>query len=207
MRASVHSEVEPVADAAAAPIMIRRRRQALLGGFLLMIAGLWLAVPLKGLLLDTSAAVPGLGVPGAVGALMIGAALALLALSWIIRCQIFVIDQGLVSMTDRRLSGTRTWEESLARYRGVRRRHEQRPHRYGSRSWYIIEAWHPEPAKTVELARSKDPRLIEQCAEVWARRLALPLCQEPDEGPAGSEEQARAEVGAKAAPGRPLPVA
>ena len=64
MRASVHSKVEPVADAAVAPITIRRRRQALLGGLLLAIAALGIAVPLRGLLLDTSAAVPDLGVPG-----------------------------------------------------------------------------------------------------------------------------------------------
>ena len=188
MRASVHSQVEPVADAAAAPITIRRRREALLGGFLLAIAGLWIllaiaglwiAVPLRRLLLDTSAAVPDLGVPGTILAILIGAALALLAVSWIVRCQVLVIDQGLVRMTDQRLSGNRVWEEPLARYHGVRDRREQRPHHDGSRSWYIIEAWHPEPAKTVELARSKDPRLIEQCAEVWARRLAPPLCQGP----------------------------
>jgi hypothetical protein len=64
IRASVHSQAEPVADAAAAPITIRRRRQALLGGFLLTLAALWIAVPLRGPLLDTSAAVPDLSVPG-----------------------------------------------------------------------------------------------------------------------------------------------
>jgi hypothetical protein len=48
IRASVHSQAEPVADAAAAPITIRRRRQALLGGFLLTLAALWIAVPLGG---------------------------------------------------------------------------------------------------------------------------------------------------------------
>jgi hypothetical protein len=64
MRTSVHRKVEPVADAPVAPITIRRRRQALLGGLLLAIAALGIAVPLRGLLLDTSAAVPDLRVPG-----------------------------------------------------------------------------------------------------------------------------------------------
>jgi hypothetical protein len=178
MRASVQTRVAPAEDAAAAPITIRRRREAPLGGFLLAIAGLWIAVPLRRLL-DTSAAVPDLGAPGTIAAVLIGAALALLAVSWIVRCQVLVIDQGLVRMTDQRLSGNRVWEESLARYHGVRQRREQRPHHDGSRSWYIIEAWHPEPAKTVELARTKDPRLIERGAQLWARRLALPLCHEP----------------------------
>jgi hypothetical protein len=207
MRASVHSQVEPVADAAAATITIRRRREALLGGFLLAIAGLWIAVPVRGLLLDFSAAVPDLGVPDTIVAILIGAALAMLAVSWIVRCQVLVIDQGLVRMTDRRLTGLRAWEESLARYRGVRLRHEQLPHRYGSRSCYIIEVWHPEPAKTVELERSKDPRLIERGAEAWARRLALPLCQEPSERPARPQKRARGQIAEEAAPGGPLPAA
>jgi hypothetical protein len=176
MRASVHSHVEPVADPCAAPITIRCRRQVLLGGFLLTIAGLWIAVPLKALLVDASAGVPGLGVLGALGATMIGAALALLALSWIVRCRVWVIEQGLIRMTERRLTGVRAWEESLARYRGVSCRYERRSNRYGARSWYVVEAGHPEPAKTVELARSNDPHLIELCAETWARRLGLPLC-------------------------------
>jgi hypothetical protein len=38
-RAREHSQVDSVADAAAAPITIRRRREALLGGVLLVIAG------------------------------------------------------------------------------------------------------------------------------------------------------------------------
>jgi LysM repeat protein len=56
--------VETVADAAAAPIAIRRRRQTLLGGFLLAIAAFWIAVPLRGPLLAASAATPHPDVPG-----------------------------------------------------------------------------------------------------------------------------------------------
>jgi chromosome segregation ATPase len=55
--------VETVADAAAAPIAIRRRRQMLLGGFLLAIVAFWIAVPLRGLLLDAPATAQ-LDVPG-----------------------------------------------------------------------------------------------------------------------------------------------
>jgi hypothetical protein len=200
MRASAHSELKPVADAATATITIRRRRDALLGGFLLAMAGLWVAVPLKGLLLDPSATMPHPGVPGTIFPIVVGAALGMLAVSWIVRCQVLVIDQGLVKMTDRRLTGLRVWEESLARYRGVRLRHEQLPHRYGSRNCYIIEIWHPEPAKTVELERSKNPHLIERGAAVWARRLALPLCQVPDQRPARSQKRARDQIAEEARP-------
>ncbi|MGH6903826.1 MAG: hypothetical protein ACREIR_13915 [Geminicoccaceae bacterium] len=64
MGASVHRKVEPFADAAVAPTMLRRRRGAVLGGLLLAIAALAIAVPLRGPLLDSSAAVPDLTVPG-----------------------------------------------------------------------------------------------------------------------------------------------
>jgi colicin import membrane protein len=63
MRANVHRKVEPSADAADAPIRIRRRRRALLGGLLLAIAALGITIPLRELLLDTSAAVPDPSVP------------------------------------------------------------------------------------------------------------------------------------------------
>ena len=56
--------METVADAAAAPIAIRRRRQVLLGGFLLALVAFLIAVPLRGLLLDAPAATPHLDVPG-----------------------------------------------------------------------------------------------------------------------------------------------
>ena len=56
--------MESVADAAAAPIAIRRRRQTLVGGFLLASAAFCIAVPLRGPLLAASAATPHLDVPG-----------------------------------------------------------------------------------------------------------------------------------------------
>ena len=43
------------------------------------------------------------------------------------------------------------------------------------RSWYVVRLWHPEPAKAIELARAKDPALIERRARDWAGRLGLPL--------------------------------
>ena len=55
--------MESVADAVAAPNTIRRRRQAVLGGFLLAIAAFCIAVPLRGLLLGASEATPDVDVP------------------------------------------------------------------------------------------------------------------------------------------------
>jgi hypothetical protein len=208
MRVSAHSQMEPAADAAAAAIMIRHRPRGLLGGFLLAIAGIWLAVALRSLHAGALEALPGAGAAGAVGAMAIGMALALIGVEWIARCRIVELDQGRLRATERRLTGDRVFEESLARYHGLRLRREQLPHRYGRRSWYVVEAWHGEPAKTVELARSKDPRRVEQWAEDWARRLALPLCQEPDEHDARAQRPTLDVRAAEAAASdRPLPAA
>ena len=64
--------METVADAAAAPIAIRRRRQIILGGFLLALVAFLIAVPLRGLLLDAPAATPHLDVPGRAPGLLRG---------------------------------------------------------------------------------------------------------------------------------------
>jgi nucleoid-associated protein YgaU len=66
--------VETVADAAAARIAIRRRRQILLGGFLLAIVVFSIAVPLRGLLLDAPAATPHRDVPGRAPGLLLARA-------------------------------------------------------------------------------------------------------------------------------------
>lgn len=202
MRASAHSQVGPVADAAPAPIMIRHRHRALLGGLLLAIASVWLAVSL-GALQAGALELPGTGMAGAVGAFAVGSALALIGLEWIARCQIVVLDRGRLRVTERRLTGERVFEESLASYHGLRLRCEQLPDRYGWRSWYLVEVWHGDPTKTVELARSKDPCLVEQRAEDWARRLDLPLCREPDERHARADRPTRDRHPAETASNRP----
>ena len=66
--------METVADAAAARIAIRRRRQILLGGFLLAIVVFSIAVLLRGLLLDAPAATPHRDVPGRAPGLLLARA-------------------------------------------------------------------------------------------------------------------------------------
>jgi hypothetical protein len=212
MRVSARDRAEPKtvsrAHAGAAPIMIRRRRQALPGGLMLAIAAVWCAVPIRGLLAGAPDVIPGLGVVGAAGALLIGTVLGVLGLSWIVRCKVVVIDRDLVEVTERRLTGTRVWHEPLTGYRGVRERQEQRPHRYGARIWHVIELWHPEAEKTVELARARDAGAVERAAHSWARRLALPLCRPPDAPRAdGARREVKEEVAATTESVRALPAA
>lgn len=180
-------------------IAIRRRGPAFLGGLLLIVAAVWVGVPVRGLLVGVPEVVPGLGAAGAGIALLIGAALGAIGLSWMLRRGTVAIAGDLVTMTDRRLIGTRTWREPLTGYRGVRLRDESRPHRYGARHCYVIELWHPKPARTIELDRIREPRLADQQAEVWAHRLRLPLCRGPEEAQRSGEVDVRAEVATEAA--------
>jgi hypothetical protein len=175
-----------------------------LGWILLAIASLWLAIPLWGLLTAAAAIVPGLGSAGAYCAGAVGVALALIAWHWIVRREVVVVHRGVVAVTRRGLFGGHAWREPLANYREIHARLEEQPHRYGLRRWHVIELWHPEPAKTIELARTRDPGAGSEQGEVWAGRLALPLRWQPHEHPARSEQEVRNE---DAAPGLVVPAA
>ena len=156
-------------------LRIRIAPRAPLGALLAVIAVLWLGAAIHALVTGDLAIVPGLGAGGAylVGAL--GVALALLALDWIMRGRAVVISHGVVAATDRSLRGSRAWHEPLGNYREIRAYRELRTRRAGVRSWYVVQLWHPDPGKALELARAKDPALIERRARDWARRLGLPL--------------------------------
>lgn len=177
MSASAHAGRE--ADATSAPLLIRRPGHAALGALILAVASLWLAAAIRAALAGSPAIVPGLGSSGAYWAGAVGAALAVLALHWILRRQTVVVDRGALFVTERSLLGGHAWGEPLANYREIRGHVEQRPHRYGRRSWYVVQLWHPEPAKRVELARARDPAAIEARARDCARRFGLPLVWEP----------------------------
>jgi hypothetical protein len=194
----------PAADAAL--LRIRRATRAPLGGLLLVIAVLWLGAAIHGVVAGDPAIVPGLGDGGAylVGAL--GVALALCALDWMVRGRTVVISQGAVAVTDRSLRGSRAWREPLANYREIRAYRELHTHRAGVRSWFVVRLWHPDPAKAIELARGKDPALIERQARDWAGRLGLPLSWQQYEPAAAAVGRAgrRSETGAAAPAGQPL---
>ena len=202
MRANVDSR--PAADTA--PLRIRQTARAPLGVLLLVIAALWLGAAIHGLLAGHSAIVPGLGAGSAYPVGAFGVALALLALDWMVRGRTVVISRGAVAVTDRSLRGSRAWREPLANYGEIHAYRELRTHRAGVRSWYVVRLWHPEPAKAIELARAKDPALIEQHARDWARRLGLPLSWQrykPTTAATGRAERA-SEIGAATAAGKPL---
>jgi hypothetical protein len=166
---------EAQACAISTPLVIRRTERAPLGALLLVLAGLWLGAAIDGLFAGSAVVVPGLGSFGAYLAGALGAALGVLALDWLVGGRTVVISHGMVRVAERSLRGRRAWREPLAGYAGIRALRERRAHRAGSRTWYVVRLWHQEPAKALELARAKDPALIEGHARDWARRLGMPL--------------------------------
>ncbi len=166
---------EAQACAISTPLVIRRTERAPLGALLLVLAGLWIGTAVDGLSAGNPAVVPGLGSFGAYLAGALGAALGVLALDWLVGGRTVVISHGMVRVAERSLRGRRAWREPLAGYAGIHALRELRPHGAGVRTWYVVRLWHREPAKALELARAKDPALIEGHARDWARRLGMPL--------------------------------
>ena len=195
------------APAADTPLLrIRRAARAPLGALLLLIAVLWLWAAIRGIVAGDSAIIPSLGAGSAYLVGAFGVALALLGLDWTVRGQTVVISHDAVAVTDRALRGGRAWREPLANYTEIRAYRELRTHRAGVRSWYVARLWHPEPAKAIELARGKDPALIERRARDWAERLGLPLSwqhYEPTTAVTGRGER-RSEIAAATMAGKPL---
>ena len=176
MATTGHAEEDGAVTLASLPI--RRRSHAALGALVLVVASLWVAAGIRGSLGGSPAVIPGLGAAGAYWAAGVGAALALLAVHLMLRRQTVVMTRGALVVTERSLLPARTWREPLSSYREIRCQVEQRPHRYGRRSWYVVRLWHQEPGKRVELARARDAAAIEERARDCARRLGLPLVWE-----------------------------
>jgi hypothetical protein len=195
------------AEVDAAPLLIRRADRAPLGQLLLAIAILWLAAALAGFVSGDLAIIPGLGSSGAYVAGALGAAFAAIALDWLVRGRTVAIGRGTVAVAARSLLGGHAWREPLANYREIRAFREQRPHRYGVRSWYVVRLWHPEPGKAVELMRAKDPALIERRARDYAGRLGLPLRWHRDEATARHGAERRRDIAAASGAGKPLSAA
>jgi hypothetical protein len=193
------------AEGTGATLLIRRNDRRLLGGLLLVIAILWLAAAVRGFVAGDPAIIPGLGAAGAYIAGALGAAFAVVALEWMVRVRTVAIGRGMVAVTARSLRGRGAWHEPLASYRGLGIVREQRQHRYGARSWYVVRLCHPEAAKTIELARAKDPTVIELRARDYADGLGLPLSSHRAEATEEAHDAARRrEVAATTVAGEPL---
>ena len=188
----------------AAPLLIRRADRAPLGGLLLAIAIVWLAAAIRGFMDGQLTIIPGLGSSGAYVAGALGAALAVIALDWMVRGRTVAIGRGTVAVAARSLLGGHAWREPLPNYSEIGAYQEQRPHRYGARSWYVVRLCHPELGKAIELARAKDPARIERRARDYAERLGLPLRWHLDEVTVRCGTERPGIIAAASGAGKPL---
>jgi hypothetical protein len=193
---------------AGAPLLIRRADRAPSGALLLVIAIVWLAAAIRGFVEGDPAIIPGFGTAGAYLAGALGATFAVIALEWLVRGRTVAIGRGTVAVSDRSLLGRSSWREPLANYPEIRACREQRSYRSGVRTWYLVRLWHPEPGKVIELARAKDPGLIEQRARDYADRLGLPLSSQGGEATREAPDaERRREVAATTVNGETLSAA
>ena len=157
------------------PDLTTRRDRMLLGGLILTIGSIWIALPLLPLITGAPPPLPGLGLAGICGLIAVGFGHVLWAVDLLIYRHILIIDQTSLQLLVRRLLGARRWHEPLANYRGLRHRPERVRHRYGWRIVHRLELAHPDPAKEFCLMSTRDGRQIEACSRQWAARLGLPV--------------------------------
>jgi hypothetical protein len=187
--------------ASGSPIRIDRRDDVLLGGLVLTIATIWIALGLSALMALSPAVLAGLGATGACPVLLAGAGFALWALDLLIRRQTLAFGNGEIEVATRRLTGVRRWREPLVCYIGLRHRRQPVRHRYGRRTEHRIELAHRDPTKVILLLRTWDEARAEACWRDWADRLNLPTV------PGGGSGD-RSPEGAHQGPGRePQPLA
>ena len=153
----------------------RQQDRKLLGGLVLAIGSVWIAVPLLALVAGAAPPLPDLGTAGSCSLVAVGAAHALWALHLLLHRQTLTVDQSTVEVAVRSLRGVRRWREPLASYRGLRHRRERVYHRYGWRVLHVIELAHHDPTRVIGLLRTRDEALAEACGRSWAKSLDLPL--------------------------------
>jgi hypothetical protein len=150
------------------------REQMLLAGLLLVIGGIWIIVPLLALVTGAPPPLPDLGIFGICVLLAVGAGQALWGLDLLFRRRTLTIDLDSVHVSVRGLLGVRRWSEPLANYRGLRHRRERIRHRYGWRVVHRLQLAHPDPAKEIDLIRTRSERRIAAARQEWAEWLGLP---------------------------------
>jgi hypothetical protein len=156
-------------------------REGLLPGVLLLVlSAIWIGVPLRALTMSDAEPIPGLGTPGALAALMIGAGFALWSFDALTRRRMIVIDDHGATVQERRLGRVREWRAPLADYLGVHVRSQKIRTPRGRKLLHFIELRHSDPDRTVVLAMSKDRG--EAMHECRSLAQALGLGQPEDSG-------------------------
>lgn len=155
------------------PAVGDRRDGRLVGGLIMAIGALWLAVPIEALAGMAPHPIADFGRGGTYGSLGVGIALVLWGLCILMRRQTIRIDDDRVHVTVRRVTGVTSWSEPLANYRGVVWRSEP-IHRHDSwRTLHLIDLWHEDPSRTVTLFSSTSDAAVWDAWQAWAQGLGL----------------------------------
>lgn len=160
-------------DPGASPVVGDRRDGRMLGALIVGIGAIWIALALRALTEDSPDVVAALGEGGVWLCLGIGIGLVVWGCRVLVRRQTIQIDGQCVRVTVRRLAGTSSWVEPLANYRGVVWRTEPIRRRDDWRTIQLIDLWHEDASKTVNLFSSASDVAVPDLWQAWAQALDL----------------------------------
>jgi hypothetical protein len=169
-------------DPSAAPMTGERRDGWPLGGLIVGIGTLWIALALRA----PPDVIARLGEHGAHISLAIGTTLVLWGCRLLARRQTIHVDRSQVRVTLRQLGGTAGWTEPLVNYRGVVWRTAWIRRRHDWRTLQLIDLCHADASKTVNLFSSTDDAAVREAWHGWAKALGLAaIRQNPARRPRG----------------------
>jgi hypothetical protein len=177
------------------PAVGARRDGQPIGALILAIGTLWLAVAVPALLGNGAFPIADVGRGGAWASLGIGIALVLWGLRILLRRQIIRIDHDCVHVAIRGISGTTSWSEPLANYRGVEWRSEPISRRDRRQTLHLVDLWHEDRSRTVTLLSSTSEVAARDAWQAWAQGLGIAAIRLRE-----GDEDAPAREAAKALP-------
>ena len=155
------------------PAVGARRDGQPIGALTLVIGMLWLAVALPALLGGRPFPIADLGRGGAWASLGIGIAFVLWGLRILLHRQTIRIGHDRVEVTIRSITGTTSWSEPLANYRGTVWRSEPIYRRDRRQTLHLVDLWHEDGARRVTLLSSTSEAAARDGWWAWAQELGL----------------------------------
>ncbi len=110
----------------------------------------------------------------------IGTGIVLLGLHFLVRKKEITLTEREVSVRTRSLLGVRTWTEPLSNYEGVRGYTVTRSRGKSHYLVGVLELYHPEKAKRIQLVEGLPPRRLRAELEEVSRTLGLAALEEVD---------------------------
>ena len=166
-------------DPGVSPVVGERRDGRPLGALMVGIGAIWIALALRVLIEGSPDVVAALGEDGVYLCLTIGTGLVLWGCRVLVPLQTIRIDGQCVRVTNRRITGTSSWTEPLASYRGVVWRTEPVRRRDEWQAIQLIDLWHDDASKTVNLFSSASDVAVPDFWQAWAHALDLTAIRRP----------------------------